>query len=520
MEPSRPVKATDQTNVTLVCNVTDGNPTWLRKVLWLLDGEVMADLPECNYSQPAAANETLGGPFCGIDPSILSLIKVDHSFAGNYTCQGQNDAGRYGPVSRPRTLEVYCKSPIPLQTITLIPPIPDPPKMAKLRHYPSTVIKNGEVNLICEVEDPGQPDNVTYEWYRGSHLLRETQTSNLTIHKASLETRSNFTCVAKNAGGKSEPAYDNITVLAPPAFIGNLNSYKGVLYSAPNVSLTCRIECYPACSVIWFKDGHRLDTENNHLYYVNIKEHPADVNKNDFESIESTLVWDMKNWPDQMLNKSAPHSHYTCAGISKGTQRRPNVTFTTEVAIDFPPEDLQVSETVVHVDENKSPEAVKCSGKGRPKLSYVWKKNSTGELIGKDDTLQLGKMPKSAAGNYTCEAFNKYGNKTVNVYFDVKYEPECTIEVGDREGKQVLVCSARGNPPYISYKWRIHEYNDTVEYTNNNAFLQEGFSYLYLDTTVEIERTYECIANNSVGSGFCNKKIPAHQEQSSQTGEP
>ena len=74
---------------------------------WFLDGELMAELPECNYSQ-AVINDTLGGPFCGIDPSILSLIKVEQSFAGNYTCQGENEAG-VGPVSEPRELIVYCK---------------------------------------------------------------------------------------------------------------------------------------------------------------------------------------------------------------------------------------------------------------------------------------------------------------------------------------------------------------------------------------------------------------------------
>lgn len=73
---------------------------------WALDGIVMADLPQCNYSQ-SDANETLGGPFCGIDPSILSLVKVDRSFAGNYTCQGENDAG-YGPESGLQELVVYC----------------------------------------------------------------------------------------------------------------------------------------------------------------------------------------------------------------------------------------------------------------------------------------------------------------------------------------------------------------------------------------------------------------------------
>lgn len=73
----------------------------------------MAELPECNYS--VSTNESLGGPFCGIDPSILSLIKVEESFAGNYTCQGENEAG-IGPVSDPKELVVYCNALIFLLT--------------------------------------------------------------------------------------------------------------------------------------------------------------------------------------------------------------------------------------------------------------------------------------------------------------------------------------------------------------------------------------------------------------------
>jgi hypothetical protein len=76
-------------------------------VSWFLNSELMATLPECNYNQ-SSINDTLGGPFCGIDPSILSLIFVDKEFAGNYTCQGENEAG-LGRISAPHDLVVYCE---------------------------------------------------------------------------------------------------------------------------------------------------------------------------------------------------------------------------------------------------------------------------------------------------------------------------------------------------------------------------------------------------------------------------
>lgn len=76
---------------------------------WFLDGELMKEFPECNYTSvdENGVGEGNGGPFCGLDPSILSLERVDETFAGNYTCQGKNVAG-WGPESEPQELIVYC----------------------------------------------------------------------------------------------------------------------------------------------------------------------------------------------------------------------------------------------------------------------------------------------------------------------------------------------------------------------------------------------------------------------------
>lgn len=78
--------------------------------------------------------------------------------------------------------------------------------------------------------------------------------------------------------------------LAPPAFIQKPAPYYGILASSRNVSLTCQIECYPLCSVKWLKDGKHLEVKDNPLFYIIDRIHPADLLKNDFESVESTLV--------------------------------------------------------------------------------------------------------------------------------------------------------------------------------------------------------------------------------------
>ena len=86
-----------------------------------------------------------------------------------------------------------------------------------------------------------------------------------------------------------------------------------------------------------------------------------------------------------------------------------------------PPEDVKVSEIFVDVKENHVPKAVKCEGKGKPRLNYVWRKASTKEVVAVDDTLALGRLSKSEEGNYTCEGYNKHGNQSANVYFHVSH---------------------------------------------------------------------------------------------------
>lgn len=89
---------------------------------------------------------------------------------------------------------------------------PDPPSPAKISSVPSKVVKGGSVTLKCSIDHPGRPENVTYLWYRGEHLMAEITTSNFTISPVRLEARSNFTCMAKNEGGNSLPATTYVNV--------------------------------------------------------------------------------------------------------------------------------------------------------------------------------------------------------------------------------------------------------------------------------------------------------------------
>ncbi|XP_057661912.1 titin isoform X3 [Diorhabda carinulata] len=489
MDPSTPVKASDKKTVLITCNVTSGNPTNLTKVRWYLGGELMKEFPECNYTNidEHGNGEGNGGPFCGLDPSILSLERVDESFAGNYTCKGMN-AGGWGPESEPQELIVYYA-----------------PGPAKIRYSPSKVVKGGSVNLTCTVEFNGRPDNVSYVWHRGSHVLSNVTQSVYTIASAGLETRNNFSCAAENEGGRGAQASVFVNVYAAPAFTKKPPTYQGILYTSKNINLTCIVECYPQCSIVWYIDTVKLDTTNNHLYTIETHFLPSNLQKNDFESINSTLIWNMSAWPGKMLNKSAANTNYTCQATSNNIGA--GVSSTAEIAVDYPPEDVDTSLKIVNVNEGEKPAVVKCFGKGRPTLSYQWRTNYTSEPISSNEVLDLQKITRSDSTAYICEASNKHGSNTSIVYFNIRYAPECSITRVEKDGQPALVCTALANPQDMTFLWRVKEGNKTSIETNN--IIQEGVkSYLLLDSSVENDRNYYCIANNSIGfSDSCQAQV-------------
>lgn len=56
------------------------------------------------------------------------------------------------------------------------------------------------------MDDAGRPETTTYRWLRGTHLIQDVTTANWTIDPVTLETESNFTCLAYNKGGEGDPA--------------------------------------------------------------------------------------------------------------------------------------------------------------------------------------------------------------------------------------------------------------------------------------------------------------------------
>ncbi|GBP62109.1 Hemicentin-2 [Eumeta japonica] len=459
MSSPSPILETNHENVTLTCAVEAGNPMELEEVVWYLDGQVLKQLPECNGTSGGNSEESSN--LCNeVDPSMLLLQDTTKSFHGNYSCQGKNSAG-WGPESRKEELVVYY-----------------PPGRATLTYSPWRVIKGKPLVLECNVQEKGRPSAINdrftlvtglsqnkfnvaepccgrpgyrtalggpdwrqprfhrkqvkrYRWHRGGRPIADVVSARWTINPAGLDHRANFSCRGFNDGGEGEPAGVRVDVLAPPSFKYAMNQYTGALYKSNNISLSCTVECAPMCSIRWLKDDEEIRPDADPRYSIVDRLIDPQVNKNDFEAIESTLKWNMEAWEGQRLDPARDNAQYKCR--SSANDAGNSVESKTSFAVEFEPEDIAVTPAVVTVEENHTPGRVNCSARGFPVPYYSWRReqpskdsakqhNRSSLVLSSTSTLQLGAMRRKDSGRYLCEARNKHGAVQTAVYFNVTCE--------------------------------------------------------------------------------------------------
>ncbi|XP_076222589.1 neuromusculin isoform X1 [Nomia melanderi] len=490
MDPETPVNEADRLNVSLTCEVVSGNPASLTSVRWYLDGDLLKELPDCTRNSTATTTTTEESLiFCDIDPSKLLLEAVGRSFHGNYSCEGRNDAG-WGPLSPSAPVIVHYK-----------------PGPASISYEPQQVIKKRPLTITCFVLDPGRPKVVGFKWLRGLHRLPDVNGTTLTIDSVNLETEANFTCLAYNEAGDGDPATTFIDVSAAPAFIKKLHTYHGFVYNSPNVSIMCWVECAPVCNISWLRDDIPMDFSKTNRYYVSNVYHQPDPRTNDFESIQSTLVWNLTAWPSGQLDRLEDNVKFTCQSSSNNIG--PGVNSSTHFHVEFPPENMTISKKIVNVTVDTIPERVSCNASSRPEPTFRWFREGSTDTImeGRDLDLKVA-VPRRSNGTYYCEASNRHGNRNISMIMNVQFKPECHVEKERIDGKDYVVCSAIANPKETDFVWSLKSDNDTLEQV---AEIRNGKSYIRLDTSVTNFRTYVCVANNTIGySNPCERDVPAH----------
>ncbi|KAL6268570.1 hypothetical protein P5V15_001705, partial [Pogonomyrmex californicus] len=487
MDPETPVNEADRQNVSLTCEIDVGNPHILTAVRWYLDGDLLKELPDCPRNSTASSEESL--TFCDIDPSKLLLESVGRTFHGNYSCEGKNEAG-WGPISPSMPVIVYYK-----------------PGAASITYEPRQVVKKQALSITCFVLDPGRPRVSGFKWLRGSHRLPDENEATLFIESVNLETETNFTCLAYNEAGDGEPATTFIDVSAAPTFIKKLHSYRGYVYNSPNVSIMCWVECAPICNISWLRDDIPMDFTRMNRYYVSNVYHPPDPRTNDFESIQSTLIWNLTVWPNGQLDRAEDNVKFTCK--SSSNRIGPGVESSTHFHVEFPPEDITISKKIINVVVDAVPETVECDAQARPKPNFRWFREGSTDTIMEGHVLDLKMpVPRRSNGTYYCEAFNRHGSLNISMIMNVQFKPECHIEKERFGGHDYVVCSAVANPKETDFTWSLKNENDTLEHV---PVIRNGRSYMLLDTSVTNFRTYVCVANNTIGhSAACERDIPVH----------
>ncbi|XP_046627501.1 uncharacterized protein LOC124308652 isoform X7 [Neodiprion virginianus] len=399
-DPPDAVNEADRLNVSLKCEVRDGNPTILTAVQWFLDGDLLKELPEC-VSNSTPSTMDVSSTFCDIDPSKLLLEVVGRSFHGNYSCKGRNDAG-WGPTSESKAVVVYYK-----------------PGPASISYEPKEVVKRDRLKLTCSVVDTGRPEVTGYKWMRGQHRLSDENKSVLDIKSADLETQANFTCWAYNEAGDGDPATVFVQVFAPPAFVRKLPPYTGVVYDTQKASIYCSVECVPLCNISWSKDDVPMNFTDNKQYFVKNTYHDPDPKTNDFQSIQSELIWNLSWWPSGKLDRFDDNGKFTCE--STPNTIGPGVKSTTHFHVEFPPENINVSQKAVNVSFNQTPEAVTCFAIAHPEPSFRWYREGSNDTISENNVLSFSHgLSERNTGNYICEASNRHGLQKIVTHINVQ----------------------------------------------------------------------------------------------------
>ncbi|GMT05475.1 hypothetical protein PENTCL1PPCAC_27649, partial [Pristionchus entomophagus] len=392
---------------------------------------------------------------------LLLSSSASASDAGRVTCTARNEAGS---VSAEFVVDVHSK-----------PRFKD--HKAEIRVNEGTRAK-----LECKVEGHPMP---TIEWLRGgrpitdkSNFLLSPRGESLMILKTQRSDAGQYSCVAKNAAGKSEAAY-TVTVLTPPHIIDVIDQNPRVVQGR-TFHFSCPVLGNPDPTVVWRKDGADLAIEGrfsvlelNHLQIEDVMESDG--------------------------------GRYTCAATNEAGNLE--TEFLPEIIA--APKFDQDGESVFEVIEGDS-QTMTCAVSAESKASVQWFRGDEGLILTADmilstDNTQLTvrNAKLSDAGKYRCEATNEAGKGIGHLMLKVLVPPK--IDESNIIGNPLNILGTRfalecpvSGIPQPSIKW-LKEGED-VDFSDERISLaQNNQTFVVDESQISDQARYTCVATNKGG---------------------
>ncbi|GIY71583.1 uncharacterized protein CDAR_442901 [Caerostris darwini] len=260
---------------------------------------------------------------------------------------------------------------------------------------------------------------------------------------------------------------------------------SGAARNASAVRLVCHVECDPLCSVTWFRGQDSLLDSKFFVTETLVLE--ADPRRDVLRSVVSSLSWSLSHLPASSFDFS------TFACRSSANPLGPPVHSSTLFRIEYPPENIQVSLSLLDVMEGDTPEDVVCSASAFPPGHYLWTVGET--VLSRSRVLSFNTtVTRDMAGNYSCVVNNPHGRARADLQLRVNHRPECSVRKDyDDQRNVVLICRSVAHPAVANFTW----FRDNASLSGlHGSGRHESALVLKGDDN---PARYSCVSSNALG---------------------